>query len=284
MPSRPRPDAARGAGYTIRGKTGYNCRFSAASSADLPWRRLCEPHPRAPRPRAARARPRHPAAVSPTEATTRRRGQHRRRSDGAGQDRAGADFPDLVLTSTDRGHKLMGTVEVETAESVNHLEAMAQWAHLGRARAPSILCAGRVGGHRAAAGRREPGERRRNLELSHDRRSDPVHAGAPRPRTASRGAPRHQLKRLARGEAGRAPRRDAKPAAAQDGRASRPRSQGARPEEQLRRARRKGSSPAVPEVQPRQARLREHVRRPQRSAPRQVAHAASFIGFARRPA
>jgi hypothetical protein len=48
-------------------------------------------------------------------------------------------FPDLVLTSTDRGHKLMGTVEVETAESVNHLEAMAQWAHLGRARAPVHL-------------------------------------------------------------------------------------------------------------------------------------------------
>jgi hypothetical protein len=48
-------------------------------------------------------------------------------------------FPDLVLTSNDRGHKLMGTVEVETAESVNHLEAMAQWAHLGRARAPFHL-------------------------------------------------------------------------------------------------------------------------------------------------
>ena len=48
-------------------------------------------------------------------------------------------FPDLVLTSTDRGHRLMGTVEVETAESVNHLEAMAQWAHLGRARAPFHL-------------------------------------------------------------------------------------------------------------------------------------------------
>jgi hypothetical protein len=48
-------------------------------------------------------------------------------------------FPDLVLTSGDRGHKLMGTVEVETAESVNHLEAMAQWAHLGRARAPFHL-------------------------------------------------------------------------------------------------------------------------------------------------
>jgi len=48
-------------------------------------------------------------------------------------------FPDLVLTSTERGHKLMQTVEVETAESVNHLEAMAQWAHLGRARAPFHL-------------------------------------------------------------------------------------------------------------------------------------------------
>ena len=48
-------------------------------------------------------------------------------------------FPDLVLTSTNRGRKLMGTVEVETAESVNHLEAMAQWAHLGRAKAPFHL-------------------------------------------------------------------------------------------------------------------------------------------------
>jgi hypothetical protein len=48
-------------------------------------------------------------------------------------------FPDLVLTSPDRGRRLMGTVEVETSESVNHLEARAQWAHLGRARAPFHL-------------------------------------------------------------------------------------------------------------------------------------------------
>lgn len=48
-------------------------------------------------------------------------------------------FPDIVLTSAYSGRKLMGTVEVETAESVNHLEAMAQWAHLGRARAPFHL-------------------------------------------------------------------------------------------------------------------------------------------------
>ncbi len=33
----------------------------------------------------------------------------------------------------------MGTVEVETSESVNHLEARAQWAHLGRAKAPFHL-------------------------------------------------------------------------------------------------------------------------------------------------
>jgi len=36
-------------------------------------------------------------------------------------------FPDLVLQSQERGRKLLGTVEVETAESVNHLEAMSQW-------------------------------------------------------------------------------------------------------------------------------------------------------------
>lgn len=48
-------------------------------------------------------------------------------------------FPDLVITSSDKAQKLLETVEVETAESVNHLEAMAQWAHLGRVRAPFHL-------------------------------------------------------------------------------------------------------------------------------------------------
>jgi hypothetical protein len=51
----------------------------------------------------------------------------------------GQMFPDLVLTSQDRGRRLEGIVEVETSESVNHLEAMAQWAHFGRARAPFHL-------------------------------------------------------------------------------------------------------------------------------------------------
>jgi hypothetical protein len=51
----------------------------------------------------------------------------------------GQMFPDLVLTSADRGKRLEGVVEVETGESVNHLEAMAQWAHFGRVRAPFHL-------------------------------------------------------------------------------------------------------------------------------------------------
>lgn len=44
-------------------------------------------------------------------------------------------FPDLVLLAADKGRKLQAVVEVETGESVNHLEALAQWAHFGRLRA-----------------------------------------------------------------------------------------------------------------------------------------------------
>jgi len=44
-------------------------------------------------------------------------------------------YPDLVLHSTDRGRRLAGIVEVETAESVNNLEAMSQWAAFARQRA-----------------------------------------------------------------------------------------------------------------------------------------------------
>ena len=48
-------------------------------------------------------------------------------------------YPDLVLTSLERGHRLQGVVEVETGESVNHLEALAQWAHYSRTRVPFHL-------------------------------------------------------------------------------------------------------------------------------------------------
>lgn len=48
-------------------------------------------------------------------------------------------YPDLVLQSADRARKLLGTVEVETGESVNNLEAMSQWATFSRLRAPFYL-------------------------------------------------------------------------------------------------------------------------------------------------
>ena len=57
----------------------------------------------------------------------------------AGPNRAGADVPGSRAHLAGQGAQLLGTVEVETGESVNHLEAMAQWAHFGRARAPFHL-------------------------------------------------------------------------------------------------------------------------------------------------
>ena len=56
---------------------------------------------------------------------------------GAGPDLL---YPDLVLTTPKSGKKLDAVVEVETNESVNQLEAMAQWARLGRLPVEFILC------------------------------------------------------------------------------------------------------------------------------------------------
>ncbi len=44
-------------------------------------------------------------------------------------------YPDLVLFSQERGHRLQAVVEVETGESVNHLEALAQWANFAKLKA-----------------------------------------------------------------------------------------------------------------------------------------------------
>jgi hypothetical protein len=46
-----------------------------------------------------------------------------------------AVFPDVVLTAQDRGKKVAAIIEVETVESVNHLEALAEWVTFGRQRA-----------------------------------------------------------------------------------------------------------------------------------------------------
>jgi hypothetical protein len=47
----------------------------------------------------------------------------------------GVVYPDLVLSSLERGHRLQVVVEVETGESVNHLEALAEWAQFAKAHA-----------------------------------------------------------------------------------------------------------------------------------------------------
>jgi hypothetical protein len=50
-----------------------------------------------------------------------------------------AVFPDVVLVSQDRGRKVMAIIEVETVESVNNLEAMAEWIPFGRLKSPFHL-------------------------------------------------------------------------------------------------------------------------------------------------
>lgn len=45
-----------------------------------------------------------------------------------------ATYPDVVLMAQDRGHRVEAIVEVETGESVNHLEALAQWGPFSKLR------------------------------------------------------------------------------------------------------------------------------------------------------
>ena len=45
-----------------------------------------------------------------------------------------AVYPDVVLAAPDRGRKIQTVIEVETVESVNNLEALAEWAPFGRLR------------------------------------------------------------------------------------------------------------------------------------------------------
>lgn len=48
-------------------------------------------------------------------------------------------YPDLVLFGQERTRKIHGTIEVETTESINTLEAMAEWAPFSRLRTPFFL-------------------------------------------------------------------------------------------------------------------------------------------------
>ena len=167
-------------------------------------------------------------------------------------------FPDLVLTSTDRGHKLMGTVEVETAESVNHLEAMAQWAHLGRARAPFHLY---VPAGSVDIARRLAAENQVNVAeiwsyhtIGDQTRFTMVHRSAPvsEPRRVAAAKPARPAASSSSRSA--APARGAKTSPRK---ASPSRSKTAA--RKTSRARKRGNSPATSEIQPRQTRVREHV-------------------------
>jgi len=51
----------------------------------------------------------------------------------------GSMFPDVLLFTQDRRRRLEAIVEVETGESVNHLEALAQWVPFGKARVGFFL-------------------------------------------------------------------------------------------------------------------------------------------------
>ena len=50
-----------------------------------------------------------------------------------------AIYPDVVLLAQDRGRKVMAVIEVETVESVNNLEALAEWGPYGRLKSPFHL-------------------------------------------------------------------------------------------------------------------------------------------------
>jgi hypothetical protein len=145
-------------------------------------------------------------------------------------------YPDLVLQSTDRGRKLLGTVEVETAESVNNLEAMSQWAAFSKLRAPFHLYvpASNVDtAKRLCVDLQIPvaeiwafnalGDQMRfTLVQRSSRSSEPkAHAAAPRTAPASRARPSRPAPRPARAAAGGARRKAA-------AKKSTPRSGGAR--------------------------------------------------------
>jgi hypothetical protein len=76
----------------------------------------------------AKSRRKYEAVINP--------GNERNAAVGSG---ASALYPDLLLQSPERGHRLQAVIEVETGESVNHLEALSQWTHLARLRVPFHL-------------------------------------------------------------------------------------------------------------------------------------------------
>jgi hypothetical protein len=138
---------------------------------------------------------------------------------------ANAVYPDLVLQSPERGRRVEAVVEVETGESVNHLEALAEWAHFAKLRAAFHLYvpAGMVDvARRLCEDNQIPvseiwsyhsiGEDVR-FTLIHRSREAAVQAAAPAPRRAGTKAPATQVRRKTAGVGKRIPGRGAKDAA-----------------------------------------------------------------------
>lgn len=162
----------------------------------------------------AKSRRRYEAGMNP--------GAEQNAAVGAG---ASAVYPDLVLRSQERGRRVEAVVEVETGESVNHLEALAEWAHYARLRAAFHLYvpAGMVDvARRLCEDNQIPvseiwsyhsiGEDVR-FTLIHRSREAVVQASSPPPRRTATKAPVTATRRKAVGTAKRVPGRGAKDAA-----------------------------------------------------------------------
>ena len=194
-----------------------------------------------------------------------RRRAERRRSAAA----PAAVYPGSRAAVARARPRLQAVVEVETGESVNHLEALAQWAHFAKLRAAvPPLRAVRHGRRRAAAVRGQPDSTSTKSGAIHaigdEVRFTLVHRSreaAPPPARRVAPAPAAPQDRCRRPKAG-APTRPAaqhgKPAPAQ----SRRRSRAARAETKVARALR--------QVLARQARLRTHLPGPRVAPARQA--------------
>ena len=131
-----------------------------------------------------------------------------------------AIYPDLLLFSQERGHRLQAVIEVETGESVNHLEALAQWAHFAKLRAAFFLYvpAGMVDVARRLC---EDNQIHVNEIWSYHTLGDQVrfmlvhrsraaHVSAPRSRTVRRPAARAPARRKPRSRPAKSAKRSAK--------------------------------------------------------------------------
>ncbi len=125
-----------------------------------------------------------------------------------------AEFvPDVILLTNDKARKLEGVVEVETGESVNSLETLAQWGPFSRLRVPfHLYVPPHTARHRAPAVPRAQRHGRGVVDLPHQPRPGAIHADSEGSRRGPGGGPQSRIERHAEAEGGAAA--SAAPAAA----------------------------------------------------------------------